>query len=62
MVDTPVSGTGGLCRVGSSPIPSTNSHLRGEPRFFLALKKTMSHHSLYRIIPKNPNARKIRMR
>ena len=30
--------------------------------FFYALKKTMNHHSLYRIIPKNPNARKIRMR
>lgn len=39
MVDTPVSGTGGLCRVGSSPIPSTNSYLRGKPRFFYALKK-----------------------
>ena len=35
MVDTPVSGTGGLCRVGSSPIPSTNSQKRGKPRFFI---------------------------
>ena len=34
MVDTPVSGTGGLCRVGSNPIPSTNGPRRGRPRFF----------------------------
>ena len=38
MVDTPVSGTGGLCRVGSSPIPSTNSQKRGKPRFFMQKK------------------------
>lgn len=35
MVDTPVSGTGGLCRVGSNPIPSTNGPRRGDHVFLV---------------------------
>ncbi len=37
MVDTLVSGTSGLCRVGSNPISSTIFKLSGENRFLFYL-------------------------